>query len=196
MSTRDTILDAAAHVIRTRGLGHATTKEIAKAANFSEATLYKHFDSKEEMFVAVLHERMPSFLPLQEALGVTPGAGEVRENLIEVVRAGCHYYAEGFPVDASIFSDPKLLAAHRNSQAKRGGGPQRASIALAAYIRREQGLGRLSSEADAAAMASMLIGACVNYGFLKTFHGGEAVDDEIDRLAITAVNTLLDGAGV
>lgn len=195
MSTRDTILDAAAYVIKTRGLGRATTKEIAKAAKFSEATLYKHFEDKEELFVAVLHERVPSFLPLQEALGVTPGAGDVRDNLIEVVRAGCHFYAEGFPMNASIFSEPALLAAHRASLAKRGAGPQRASIALAAYIRREQGLGRLSSEADAAAMSSMLMGACLNYGFLSTFHGREANDDEVDRLAAAAVNTLLDGAG-
>jgi hypothetical protein len=44
-------------------------------------------------------------------------------------------------------------------------------------------------------MSSMLMGACLNYGFLKTFHGHEANDDEVDRLAAAAVNTLLDGAG-
>jgi hypothetical protein len=139
---------------------------------------------------------VPSFVPLQEALSITPGSGDVRENLIDVVRAGCHYYADGFSMSASIFSEPSLLAAHRTSLAKRGAGPQRASIALAAYIRREQQLGRLASLVDAAAMASMLMGACLNYGFLNTFHGRESSEDEVDRLAVTAVNTLFDGAGV
>ena len=45
MSTRDRMLDAAAHVMHTRGLSRATTKEIAKAAGYSEAALYKALSS-------------------------------------------------------------------------------------------------------------------------------------------------------
>ncbi|HEX4258089.1 MAG TPA: helix-turn-helix domain-containing protein, partial [Streptosporangiaceae bacterium] len=44
--TRDRILDAATHVMRTRGFARTTTKEIARAAGYSEATLYKHFQDK------------------------------------------------------------------------------------------------------------------------------------------------------
>ena len=65
--TRDRILDAAAHVMRTRGFARTTTKEIARAAGYSEATLYKHFQDKTDLFLAVLKERLPS-------LGGTLGA--------------------------------------------------------------------------------------------------------------------------
>src|ERR1700733_13336135 len=58
--TRDRILDAAAHVMRTRGFARTTTKEIARAAGYSEATLYKHFLDKTDLFLAVLKERLPS----------------------------------------------------------------------------------------------------------------------------------------
>src|ERR1700723_2853279 len=59
-NTRDRILDAAAHVMRTRGFARTTTKEIARAAGYSEATLYKHFLDKTDLFLAVLKERLPS----------------------------------------------------------------------------------------------------------------------------------------
>ena len=58
--TRDRILDAAAHVMRTRGFARTTTREIARAAGYSEATLYKHFQDKTDLFLAVLKERLPS----------------------------------------------------------------------------------------------------------------------------------------
>ena len=58
--TRDRILDAAAHVMRTLGFARTTTKEIARAAGYSEATLYKHFQDKTDLFLAVLKERLPS----------------------------------------------------------------------------------------------------------------------------------------
>ena len=57
MSTRERILTAAAEVMRTKGLARSTTKEIARASGFSEATLYKHFANQEELFLAVLGER-------------------------------------------------------------------------------------------------------------------------------------------
>src|ERR1700679_3578661 len=72
--TRDRILDAAAHVMRTRGFARTTTKEIARAAGFSEATLYKHFQDKTDLFLAVLKERLPSLGPLLRALSADAGA--------------------------------------------------------------------------------------------------------------------------
>ena len=53
------IVDAAHELMLTIGLARATTKEIAKAAGCSEAALYKHFASKEDLFVTVLKERLP-----------------------------------------------------------------------------------------------------------------------------------------
>lgn len=69
------IIDAAHQLMLTIGLARATTKEIARAAGCSEAALYKHFPSKEELFVAVLRERLPKLDPLLKQLIATPGAG-------------------------------------------------------------------------------------------------------------------------
>ena len=64
LSTRERILTAAEEVMRTKGLARSTTKEIARASGFSEATLYKHFANQEELFLAVLGERLPGFIAL------------------------------------------------------------------------------------------------------------------------------------
>ena len=189
MATRDVILDAAAEVIRSLGLGRATTKEIARASGYSEATLYKHFQGKEELFVAVLRERVPSFGPLREALARRPGDGSVRDNLADVVRAAAMFYVDSFPMSASIYSEPALLAAHRTGVARQGNGPQVALEVLAEYLRGEQRVGRVLADADAAAVAAMVLGAALNYGFLTSFAGRSAEAAEVERLAAAVADT-------
>lgn len=51
--TRDLLLDAAKDVFATKGFEGASLEEIAEAAGYSRGAIYKHFGSKEEMFLAV-----------------------------------------------------------------------------------------------------------------------------------------------
>jgi AcrR family transcriptional regulator len=83
---RARILDAAEQLMRTIGLARATTKKIARAADCSEAALYKHFASKEDLFVHVLHERLASPGPLLAELTAHPGSRSVEENLTAIAR--------------------------------------------------------------------------------------------------------------
>jgi AcrR family transcriptional regulator len=191
MSTRDRMLDAAAHVMRTRGLARATTKEIAKAAGYSEAALYKHFRDKTDLFLAVLGERMPS--PLAAVLGTLGervGTGSVEETLSDVARAAIAFYRHGFPMAASLFAEPQLFAAYRDALHARGAGPQHVSLALSDYLAAEQEQGRVRADADPAAAAGLLIGGCLNHAFLSHF-----TDDTTDdnALAATLVRTLATG---
>ncbi|MFD9962900.1 TetR/AcrR family transcriptional regulator [Amycolatopsis sp. NPDC058986] len=190
MSTRDQILDAAAHVMRTRGLARATTKEIAKAAGFSEAALYKHFRDKTDLFLAVLSERAPSSLTsLLDGLAERVGRGSLRETLEEVAREAIRFYNHNFPMAASIFSEPQLLAAHRETMRERGVGPQHVTIVLSGYLAAEQELGRIRPEADPRAAAALLLGACFQRGFLSHFVDQHGDDDFAGEL----VRTLVEG---
>jgi AcrR family transcriptional regulator len=190
VSTRDRMLDAAAHVMRTRGLANATTKEIAKEAGFSEAALYKHFRDKTDLFLAVLSERIPS--PLTSVLGKLDqrvGQGTVEETLDEVALAAIAFYRHGFPMAASLFAEPKLLAAYRETLRARGAGPQHVSRALAGYLAAEQKNGRIREDADLDAAAALLIGACLQHAFLA--HFTDQPDDV--HTAKTLVRTLIGG---
>ena len=178
--TRDRILDAAAHVMHTRGFARTTTKEIARAAGYSEATLYKHFTDKTDLFLAVLKERLPSLGSTLGALSAaldadtsSPVGPATRESLASrlaaTARGAIAFYEASFPISASVFSEPELLAAHHAAVTRQGAGPQYPLAALARYLRLEQERGRIRPGADCDAAASLLLGSCFQYAFLRCF---------------------------
>jgi AcrR family transcriptional regulator len=183
-STRERIVDAAAQVMRTQGLARATTKEIARSAGCSEALLYKHFRAKEDLFLAVLQERLPGDLPhLLATLAGEAGRNTVAGNLERVAHAAITFYDESFPIAASIFSELRLLDGYRTAMRERDAGPQTVNIGLAAYLRAEQALGRVRPDADPEAVAALLLGACLQHAFLSHFTEVEAAGAAAGRLA-------------
>jgi len=171
MSTRDAILDAAAQVMRERGLARATTKEIARAAGYSEALLYKHFADKQEIYLAVLQERAGGGMDARELIGV----GSVRQNLIDLVLRLMAFYVQSFPMSASIFSDRELLANWRTSLTAKGGSPRWPIRSLQGYLEGEVVGGRIDPGIDVAAVAVLLCGAAFQAAFLACFEGLDEV---------------------
>jgi AcrR family transcriptional regulator len=190
LETRERIVEAAERVLRERGLARSTTKVIARAAGYSEGTLYKHFESKEDLFLAVLAERLPSFVVLVEELPARVGQGTVRETL-EVANNALAYYGEIVPMAASIFSEPGLLARHREGLRKRGAGPWMANEALAAYLDAEERLGRVREDADPEAAAAMLLGACYQRAFFRSYLGEDVPSEGEEGFVEGIVQTLM-----
>ncbi|WP_052745715.1 TetR/AcrR family transcriptional regulator [Allosalinactinospora lopnorensis] len=192
MSTRDRILDAAAEIMRTDGIARATTKEIAARAGYSEATLYKHFTDKPEIFVAVLRERLPQLSEVLRLLHARVGQSSVRRNLEGAVAAALAFYDESFPMAAGVFSERRLLEAHRAGIRRLGTGPEHVNRELGAYLRAEQEQGRISRDADPEAVASLLFGACLQRSFLRHF-SGEPAPEEFATTASTLVRIVITG---
>ncbi|MFI6316487.1 TetR/AcrR family transcriptional regulator [Nonomuraea sp. NPDC050556] len=190
MGTRDVILDAAARVMAERGLANTTTRQIAQAAGFTEAALYKHFTNKADLIVAVVRERSPGMARLAQALHGKAGTGELAGNLTAVAEAAIAFYRDGFPMLASMFADPATLATHKEELRRQGAGPHKANEALAAYLRAEQEAGRVRRDADVQAAAGLLLGACFQHAFLAHM---SAPDHRGDADAAAAfAHTLLD----
>lgn len=191
MSTRDRILDGAAQVMRTRGLAYTTTKEIARAAGFSEATLYKVFEDKVELFLCVLAERLPSFSAVRDGPAVHVGRGTVEGTLETFAVEALLFYVESFPIAASLYSDPKLLARHREGVHARGAGPHKVTEAVGEYLRAEQQAGRIAQDADPEAAATLLVGGCFQRAFLLTYAGESSTRADARRFATALVRTLM-----
>ncbi|MDF6044243.1 TetR/AcrR family transcriptional regulator [Streptomyces sp. JH14] len=191
------IIDAAHQLMLTIGLARATTKEIARAAGCSEAALYKHFSSKEELFVAVLKERLPKLNPLLQRLTADPGAGErtVEENLTEVARQAALFYAQSFPIAASLYAEPRLKNRHDAAMRELGTGPHMPIRGLAGYLRSEQVAGRLRSGADTYAAASLLLGACAQRAFAYDATAEGRPPQSLDEFAASVARTVLQGIG-
>ncbi|MGW6403471.1 TetR/AcrR family transcriptional regulator [Streptomyces sp. NPDC055134] len=187
------IVDAAHELMLSIGLARATTKEIAKAADCSEAALYKYFANKEELFVTVLSERLPKLGPLLTELTREPGAKSVEENLTEIAREAALFYEQTFPMAASLYAEPQLKRRHEEALREMGTGPHRPIQGLDAYLRSEQDAGRVSRDADTYAAASLLLGACAQRAFAYDMAPGRKPPQPLDEFAAGLARTLLTG---
>ncbi|GAA2883636.1 TetR/AcrR family transcriptional regulator [Streptosporangium fragile] len=197
--TRVRILDAAHQLMRTVGLARTTTKEIARTAGCSEAALYKHFASKEELFVHVLQERLPRLGVLLADSVAEPDGRGVAETLAEIAREAVAFYESSFPIAASLFSDPALLRRHGEEMTRLNAGPHVPLDALTAYLAGRRAAGRIRADADPAAAAALFLGACFQRAFLHAFAGDRppagSAAQPLDEFAAALARTLLDGVG-
>lgn len=167
--TRERILDAAAVVLAERGIAGATTRELARAAGCSEALLYKHFADKQELFIAVLDERMPR-IEFDEA-----ASPELDAMLRELVVALLAFFVPTFPMAASIFGAPELLAEHRDGVRSRGFGPEGVVRRVQALLESRRAAGGIRADADLETAARMLVGFAFHRAFLSAYAGESAV---------------------
>src|SRR5258708_29691330 len=164
MSTRERLMDATERIIREQGIMAVTTKDIARAAGFSEATLYRHFQDKTDLLLAVMSERISgSFLRLIRELPERAGTGAVQATLEELAAAALAFFAHTAPLSAAIAADPTFAARHYARLRELGAGPEFALRSVMAYFKAEHDLGRAHSVASPAAAAPPLLGGCFEH---------------------------------
>jgi AcrR family transcriptional regulator len=192
--TRDRLVEAAERVLRTRGLAKATTKEIAREAGYAEGTLYLHFADKLDLVRAVHERLLPTFIEVVRRLPEQAGRGTVQGNLTGLAASALDMYRDLLPLGSSLFADPELLRRFRGLLAAQGGGPHRAWEPVVAYLRAEQGLGRVAADADPSAAAVLLLGACHQLVFVELLSGPEKLPfRDRPQAAEQLVATLLAG---
>jgi AcrR family transcriptional regulator len=193
--TRERILDAAARVVATRGLAHATTKEIARAAKLSEAALYKYFRDKDELVLLLMFERLPQWLGVLTELLARVGKRSVVANLEAVVYQAILFYADFVPMASSLFAEPDILVKHQKRLHRDNIGVQHANAAVAEYIRGEQRAERIARTVDPDAASALVLGGAFQRAFLRRYLG-LAIEEKAERtfakqLVRTLATTLL-----
>ncbi|WP_405143395.1 TetR/AcrR family transcriptional regulator [Sphaerisporangium sp. NBC_01403] len=191
--TRHRILAAAEQLMRTLGLARVTTKEIARAAGCSEAALYRHFSGKEELFIAVLQERLPALGSLIAELSADPGDRTAEQCLADIAHNATLFYEASMPIGSSLFAEPALLQRHREGLRKLGAGPHKPLDALAGFLRVLRADGRIRADADPESAAALLLGACYQRAFLRHFMGEEGSPKSIGDFAAGLARTVLTG---
>ncbi|WP_137845483.1 TetR/AcrR family transcriptional regulator [Microbacterium sp. 2FI] len=87
VAKREEILERALEVIAREGYRGASVKELADAVGLSQAGLLHYFDSKEELFTAIMRKRdevdLAHFAP---TIIETPSVAELREGYVGVIR--------------------------------------------------------------------------------------------------------------
>ena len=97
------IIAAAGNILSASGVSGLTIKNLAKAMHFSESAIYRHFDSKEEIVVAMLGylaENMDERLKQ-----VVSGQKDPREKLEAIFLNQFGFFAQNPHFVVAVFSD-------------------------------------------------------------------------------------------
>jgi AcrR family transcriptional regulator len=191
--TRSSILEAAEQLILDRGMGSATTREIARAAGCAEGSIYRHFSDKHALFIELIGSRYSSFFELMASLPDRAGSSSVRRTLEEVATRAIDFYFGIVPMAGGALAEHDFLREHREYFRANDTGPKKFIRTLGEYLRREQRLGRVADRISVEHAAQMFLSACFGEAFLLRFLGEEIMTEPPDRYAKEIVKTLLRG---
>ncbi len=167
MDTRDNIMDAVERIIRTRGVGRATIKEIAREAGCAQGSIFNHFDAKDDLMLAVVRERLPAFRFVMETLE----EGDVAGNLAGIALAAIRLFESIIPVASSLFSDLELLNRHKKLMLDHAAGPHHLLQKVVDYLEIERQRGSIRPDADLTSITTQLFGACFFWVFTAQTNG-------------------------
>jgi AcrR family transcriptional regulator len=152
MSVRQALLTAAMQVFAETGSRGATTRRIAQEAGVNEVTLFRHFQSKDDLIQAALDE----FARRATLRELPDDPKDPEAELTEWCR---EHYRELYKVRALI---RKTMSEYEEHPSRCSAGMQvsvRIADELSEYVRRLRAKGLASAGFDERAATSMLMGA-------------------------------------
>ena len=169
-SIRNHILDAALRVIHTEGLAAASTRAIATEAGIAAGTLYNYFGDRLQLLAQTIMRRVRLLSQNVTDVALQAGQGSVAGNLQAFVSHSAVVLNELVPLIASVFSDTELLNALRNemASAETAFNPDHQ---LEQYLLAERELGRIATDTDCSAVASMVVSICHDRAFHRYLSG-------------------------
>ena len=166
--TKTRILEAAAQLLRDKGISGTTTREIARAAGLSDAAIYSHFKSRGALLNALIPVSLVDYYKgSAEAFLKRVGQGTVKGNLKYFMKMARDFFLETSPKIALILAEPELF----NDMGGRPIKGDKAETFLADYIRAEQRMGRINEAADAVAIGSIVVATAFYEGFTAGLMG-------------------------
>lgn len=139
---RSVLLDAARKVFLAQGF-KASTALVAREAGVSEGSLFKHFKTKDDLFLAAMDTEY-SGLSWQELLKRSVGRGSVRSTLEKAGLEILQHLRVVLPRIIMVNSSGILLTGPEHCRKAHGSPALKKLQALAAYFRAETSLGRLT----------------------------------------------------
>ena len=165
-AAREAILAAAWELIVEDGLAHLTTREVARRAGVSEASIFYHFEDKIGLLEAVMVSGLEPLRKLDVDLIERQENEPVDEMLLDLAKGLERYLGQVLPVVETVQADGALRAEFATRIAKHGLGPQRGVQLVARHLVAMQRDERADPDADVEAVGFLLVGACL----LRTWH--------------------------
>jgi len=113
VEVRERILDAASKVFAAEGFAGATIDAIGQAAGFTKGAVYSNFDSKDELFLALLDREFELrgaqiVTALEGGSDITTAANELSRSVLDSVHGHADYYVLFVEYWLRAVRDPQL----------------------------------------------------------------------------------------
>lgn len=136
---REDLFNAAIEVFAERGFKDASVDEIAARAGYSKGAVYWHFSGKEDLFFALLDERIDRFyLEMAELMETAPPerdmAPEGSKRFVEALRSERALVLLTHEYWSQAVRDPKLRRRYARRQARLRSALARALIARSEHL--------------------------------------------------------------
>ncbi|MEU2348056.1 TetR family transcriptional regulator [Modestobacter sp. NPDC049651] len=170
--TERRVVDAATRLIAARGSRAVTLGEVGREAGYSRGIVHSHFGSREQLLEAVVRDAQR--FPVPEATGTG------LDRLTTVVRAYLDNVLERRPgTGAFLLLWAESIAGEPGLEALFGERDTAFRADLAALVRAGLADGSVRADADADAVAVMLVGLLRGIGMQVASATGAAVDDAV-----------------
>jgi AcrR family transcriptional regulator len=198
---REAIVTAALDLIADRGLARLTTREVAKRASVSEASVFYHFGDKIGLLQAVILAGLEPLKALDPNI-ITGNSGQPpAETLLQIATALESFFDHVLPVLEAVQADADLRAGFAERLREENLGPHRGVRLLSEHLASMVDLGQVRADADSEAAALLLVGACFLRAWLRHLSGPPgaqtlpALDDTVGVLAQLLAPPSRHGAG-
>lgn len=151
-ATRTRLISTTIRLVSELGYAKTTTRAIAQAAGVAEGTLYRHFPDKATLFAEAVLQQNQHVVDWIDTLPARAGTATVAANLTDCLTHLATLRADILPLELATLTDPELARVAPPPGALPGP-PGR----LTEYLRAEQELGRLRTDADPAHSAVVLL---------------------------------------
>lgn len=157
------------------GPADSVRRRVVEAVSDSMRSV-EHLDHGElHLYLALLQDRLPVYVGTIAEIFSQAGEAGVHKNLVMVAEATIGFYSEVLAAKVAVLASPTQLVRLRQVMKPRQIGPHQAERSVAAYLRREQELGRVAAQVEPLGAARLLIGACLNYVFTVMLLGDDVL---------------------
>ncbi|BAE52967.1 TetR/AcrR family transcriptional regulator [Paramagnetospirillum magneticum] len=187
---REAILDAAQRLFLVEGYAATSMDAVAAGAGVSKATIYAHFEGKDQLFAAIMHRRCEAsfvFASPDESFDAVRTFTTYAERLLTLLMTP-DALALYRVVVAESARTPELAQAFYDT------GPTRGKTAISASVVRLQERGELVAEVDPLVIADQFIGMLRAETYHRALLGlpsGRSIGDTVAH----AVQTLIRAYG-
>lgn len=156
-------------------MARLTTREIAREAGVSEASIYYHFEDKPALIEAVILDGiLAPFQGFTREFPERAAARPVDEALFEFATRLSVFWERILPLLSAVQSDRDLRSSFQKRINSLDLGPHRGVRLVGAYLKGQQDGGRIRDDIDPQQAAMLVCGACYLIGFQKHMLGPEA----------------------